>query len=93
LEDKQKSKENDKYFKELPTTSMEVMIQEVDASKPVCATCRIQEGDEWVVCFKCKTPHHKDCWEYCGCAVYGCKGGSQDRWEPKNGEEIVYIKE
>lgn len=63
---------DDKYFESLPVNKEEVIFEEMDTSKPTCATCRGQEGEEWVVCSKCKTPHHKDCWEYCGCAVYGC---------------------
>jgi hypothetical protein len=41
------------------------------------AQCRIC-GDtmlrDIVLCRRCKTPHHRDCWEYAGsCAVYGCR--------------------
>lgn len=86
------SVESKKYFESLPVNKEEVIFEEMDTSKPICATCRGQEGEEWVVCSKCKTPHHKDCWEYCGCAVYGCSCQRQDQWQPKPNEEIVEIK-
>ena len=39
---------------------------------PVCATAVVEEVD---VCSRCRTPHHKDCWDYLGgCAVFGCAG-------------------
>jgi len=26
-----------------------------------------------VICVVCKTPHHRDCWEFVGsCSIYGC---------------------
>jgi len=44
---------------------------------PVCATA--VEHDE-VVCPRCQTPHHRECWEYTGgCAIFGCDGL---RWRP-----------
>ena len=43
---------------------------------PVCA-CPIEEHteeDPLVVCPRCSTEHHKDCWEYNGgCALYACR--------------------
>lgn len=40
------------------------------AACPVCA-CPI-EADP-VICPRCSTPHHADCWEYSGgCAIFGC---------------------
>ena len=41
-----------------------------DAKCPVCGDL-ITEA--MVFCSRCKTPHHRDCWNYCGkCATYGC---------------------
>jgi len=39
---------------------------------PVCQVCG--DGIELPVhCCKCRTPHHRDCWEYYGsCSVYAC---------------------
>jgi hypothetical protein len=39
----------------------------------LCCVCceRLTEGV--VFCVRCKTPHHRDCWEYSGgCSTYGC---------------------
>jgi hypothetical protein len=43
---------------------------------PTCKVCgeSIADGPV-VVCATCKTPHHRDCWEYVGaCSIYGCNG-------------------
>jgi hypothetical protein len=41
-----------------------------DAKCPVCGD-GIDDG--LVFCSRCQTPHHRDCWNYCGkCATYGC---------------------
>ncbi len=55
-------------------------IEFLEGSAPVIiedAHCRIC-GDamlrDIVLCRRCKTPHHRDCWEYAGgCSTYGCK--------------------
>lgn len=42
----------------------------------VCKVCgdAITEGVV-MVCETCKTPHHRDCWNYVGgCSIYGCQG-------------------
>ena len=42
------------------------------AECPVCQT-RILQGEMFVTCPDCNTPHHEDCWEYnSGCGRYGC---------------------
>jgi hypothetical protein len=42
-----------------------------------CAVCRENLVHELVVCRRCNTPHHRECWEYGGgCSTYGC--GSRD---------------
>lgn len=41
-----------------------------DAKCPVCSEVLIA----MVVCKRCRTPHHEDCWNYYGgCSVYGCR--------------------
>jgi predicted RNA-binding Zn-ribbon protein involved in translation (DUF1610 family) len=38
-----------------------------------CPVCGHALGEDAVRCAKCRTPHHKDCWEYLGaCATYAC---------------------
>ncbi len=41
---------------------------------PICKVCgSLIDGDPVVVCSSCRTPHHRDCWEYVGaCSIYGC---------------------
>jgi hypothetical protein len=40
-----------------------------------CGVCGESLADEIVVCQRCNTPHHKECWQYSGgCATYGCGG-------------------
>ncbi len=47
-----------------------------DSGPPMCKVC----GDPIlatpkVFCTICRTPHHRDCWEFIGsCSVFGCKG-------------------
>jgi hypothetical protein len=37
--------------------------------------CCEQLSQDVVFCVRCKTPHHRDCWEYSGgCSTYGCGG-------------------
>ena len=39
-----------------------------------CQVCGEEIGDDMVICPGCKTPHHRDCWQYNGgCSVYGCR--------------------
>jgi hypothetical protein len=39
-----------------------------------CRICGEKLIRDIVLCRRCKTPHHRDCWEYAGtCAVYGCR--------------------
>jgi hypothetical protein len=39
-----------------------------------CRICGEEMNGEIVICRRCQTPHHRDCWEYAGgCATYGCR--------------------
>jgi len=43
--------------------------------EPTCQVCGegIKENELMVICRRCKTPHHRDCWEYTSvCSTYGC---------------------
>ena len=45
------------------------------ASSGVCRICGTMMVVDRVVCRKCETPHHADCWSYNGgCSTYGCGG-------------------
>jgi hypothetical protein len=51
------------------TKSNEAQIV-ADAKCPVCSEVLVT----MVVCKRCRTPHHEDCWTYYGgCSVYGCR--------------------
>lgn len=44
-----------------------------DAGPPICKVCGEPILQPGVVCAVCKTPHHRDCWEFVGaCSIYGC---------------------
>lgn len=39
-----------------------------------CQVCGESVVVEMVICRRCKTPHHMDCWQYYGaCSTYGCR--------------------
>jgi sarcosine oxidase delta subunit len=40
-----------------------------------CGVCGDNLASDLVVCRRCNTPHHRECWHYGGgCATYGCGG-------------------
>ncbi len=42
---------------------------------PTCRVCGEGVSGASVVCARCGTPHHEDCWRYTGgCAIYACLG-------------------
>jgi hypothetical protein len=45
-----------------------------DGLAVVCKVCGEPITDQPVViCAQCRTPHHRECWEYVGaCSIYGC---------------------
>ena len=58
-------------------------IEFIDAPKctdevaPHCIVCGESLDGDLVSCRSCRTPHHRDCWQYFGgCATYAC-GGKQ----------------
>lgn len=39
-----------------------------------CMVCGEALASEVVYCRRCQTPHHRECWSYCGgCSTYGCR--------------------
>lgn len=47
------------------------------ATAPHCIVCGEPLAADLVTCRSCRTPHHRDCWQYFGgCATYAC-GGKQ----------------
>jgi hypothetical protein len=51
---------------------------------PVCRVCGAAIAPEArVTCRRCRTPHHRDCWEFNGqCSTYAC---GERRWVPAGG--------
>lgn len=47
-----------------------------DAGPVICKVCGDPIADApKVQCATCRTPHHRDCWEFVGgCSIFGCKG-------------------
>jgi hypothetical protein len=46
-----------------------------DAGPPLCKVCGEAINDKHVVCTTCRTPHHRDCWQFVGgCSIFGCNG-------------------
>ena len=49
--------------------------ESADSGPPVCKVCGEAINVPGVVCETCRTPHHRDCWEFVGaCSIYGCNG-------------------
>jgi hypothetical protein len=43
-------------------------------TEAICQVCGEDIVSEMVFCQRCKTPHHRDCWQYYGaCSTYGCQ--------------------
>ena len=49
-------------------------LAEEDSGPPVCKVCgEVISGGPVILCSSCRTPHHRECWEYVGaCSIYGC---------------------
>jgi len=42
-------------------------------SKPNCPVCGAGVADGRVACRRCRTPHHRECWDYArGCSMFAC---------------------
>ena len=42
-------------------------------SNPHCPVCAATVVDHRVACRRCRTPHHRECWEYArGCSMFAC---------------------
>ncbi len=60
-----------------------------------CGVCGDRLASEIVVCKRCNTPHHRECWQYGGgCATYGCGGrecvapAPAQRADPRDSAEV-----
>ncbi len=59
------------------------------AAEVICQICGEPITSEVVFCRRCKTPHHRDCWEYYGaCSTYGCRETRYLLPKPKRGRKL-----
>jgi RING finger family protein len=57
------SREAVQYFDATPAADL----------KPNCPVCAASVVDRRVTCRRCRTPHHRECWEYArGCSMFAC---------------------
>jgi len=61
----------------LLTHSSGIEFEEQSTAQPVdsamCQVCGDSIESDMIICRRCKTPHHQDCWNYFGrCSTYGC---------------------
>lgn len=72
---------------------IDFVSENVNTENINCRVCGDQITTDMVFCRRCKTPHHRECWEYFGaCSIYGCKepnyitprivGPNADAWSP-----------
>lgn len=48
-----------------------VLMERLTGRCPICTTAL---AEPLVRCGRCRSPHHRECWDYAGrCAVYGCE--------------------
>ena len=48
--------------------------QKTEPVEAVCQVCGDKIVSAAVLCRRCRTPHHEDCWRYNGaCSIYGCQ--------------------
>ncbi len=67
----------DLYDQLLLTSSRGIEFLEQQSFQPLeevkCQVCGEEIRDDLVFCRRCKTPHHRECWQYNGaCSVFGC---------------------
>jgi len=66
------------YDQMILTRSVGIEFVANDQLQPIenvrCQVCGEEIVTDMVFCRRCKTPHHRECWEYTGiCSVYGCR--------------------
>lgn len=67
----------DSYEVNLPTNPVALNgldIVYLEKRTAICMVCGMNVQSQGVSCVKCKTRHHRDCWEYIGkCSTYACR--------------------
>lgn len=55
-----------------PTDDIEILEVRLD-NEAICRVCGTRIDSDVVLCRRCYTPHHHDCWHYAGrCSTYAC---------------------
>ncbi len=64
-----------------------------EAGLAECQVCGGAMREDLVACARCRTPHHRSCWNYVGrCSTYACGSTrSQDLREGPRAEEVLVI--
>ena len=58
----------------------------------VCKVCGEEILEDLVFCRRCKTPHHRECWQYTGaCSVFAC--GETHFQAPSVARQISHVEE
>ena len=61
------------FDKEVPEGAIRVLETRISLRHGQCPICRQAAGADSILCSRCGTPHHSDCWSYLGsCGLFGC---------------------
>ncbi len=59
-----------------PESGIVIVATEESVEKGRCPVCFTPLDARVKPCWRCRTPHHADCWAYFGgCAIFACEGG------------------
>jgi len=63
-----------------------------DPAQPSCLVCHGGLGSDVVYCYRCGTPHHRECFRYAGsCSVYACGSRRYRRAAPAAREYTLHL--
>jgi hypothetical protein len=69
-----------------PAEGVEIVEAKTEVEETECQICGTALTGDVVACVRCKTLHHKDCWDFNGvCSTYGCGSRSARKAEWKDG--------
>ena len=61
------------FDEQVPDGAIRILETRIYLRRGQCPICRQRAGDDPVLCTRCGTPHHQDCWTYLGfCGLFGC---------------------
>lgn len=57
----------------LPAAGQSIAPQVIEVAQADCPVCGEKTARDAVICIRCQSPHHRECWRYNGkCSTYGC---------------------